>query len=233
MKSKKIEINGIEITIIEKKIKKLYIRISPKDAAVNVSVPLHISYEQAKNFIEKNMNWIAERQAEVLKRIKKRIRYESGDVILFFGNSFTLQIVSDEKNSVEEAGDVIFLKTPYIDNYEHKRTVMHNWYRQELKLKASKAFLHWEKTTGLKPSEWKIRDMKTRWGSCSISGRRISLNLQLAALPYNCLEYVVLHELVHLKEANHGNKFEAILYQYMPEWKSIHDKMSKINACLI
>jgi len=93
------------------------------------------------------------------------------------------------------------------------------WYRPILKAKIAEQLPALEAQTGLYCSEWRVKDMKTRWGSCNITKKRIWLNLKLVQYPPECLEYVILHELIHLKVPNHSADFYAELDQYMPDWQ--------------
>ena len=93
------------------------------------------------------------------------------------------------------------------------------WYRPILKAKIAELLPALEAQTGLYCSEWRVKDMKTRWGSCNITKKRIWLNLKLVQYPPECLEYVILHELIHLKVPNHSADFYAELDQYMPDWQ--------------
>ena len=108
-------------------------------------------------------------------------------------------------------GELYTLDTP-VENLKE-------WYRPILKAKIAELLPALEAQTGLYCSEWRVKDMKTRWGSCNITKKRIWLNLKLVQYPPECLEYVILHELIHLKVPNHSADFYAELDQYMPDWQ--------------
>ena len=98
--------------------------------------------------------------------------------------------------------------------------------REALAARITELLPKWESITGLYADSWHIRNMTSRWGSCNILKKRMCFNLQLAARPNDCLEYVILHELAHLKEAGHGPKFKAILDFYMPDWRDVRKKLN-------
>ncbi|MBM4429504.1 MAG: M48 family metallopeptidase, partial [Chloroflexi bacterium] len=100
-----------------------------------------------------------------------------------------------------------------------RQRVLDEWYRERLRELVPPLLARWESTLGVRSAEWRIRKMKTRWGSCSLKARRIWLNLKLAKKPEACLEFIVVHELLHLIERGHGARFRALLDRYLPDWR--------------
>ena len=111
---------------------------------------------------------------------------------------------------------------PAVDN-------LNEWYRPILKERIALLLPGLEAQTDLYCSEWRVKDMKTRWGSCNITKKRIWLNLKLIQYPPECLEYVILHELIHLRVPNHSAAFYAELDRYMPDWKTRRDMLNQRN----
>ena len=123
------------------------------------------------------------------------------------------------KKSIPLWGELYMLDTP-VENLKE-------WYRPILKAKIVELLPALEAQTGLYCSEWRVKDMKTRWGSCNTTKKRIWLNLKLVQYPPECLEYVILHELIHLKVPNHSADFYAELDQYMPDWQMCRKILNK------
>jgi predicted metal-dependent hydrolase len=109
---------------------------------------------------------------------------------------------------------------------EQRGRWVNEWYREQLKEKIQKYLPKWEAITGLYPSSWQTKYMTTRWGTCNTKTGKIWFNLQLAKKPVECLEYVILHELVHLKVKNHGPDFVAMMDLHMPYWRDVRKNLN-------
>ena len=177
-----IQIKGENIRVEKKKIKNLYLRISPADGAIRISAPERMSIKQIENFVLDKWDWI-----QTTRERLDRVREEKS----------ASQLTEDEKQAQKEACKKKLLEV------------------------LPQVIRKCERITGLHALEWKLRDMKTRWGSCNIQKKRIWLNIKLAAYPRECLEYVVIHELVHLRVPGHGKEFWAYMDRFFPEWKRV------------
>ena len=182
-----IQIKGENIRVEKKKIKNLYLRISPADGAIRISAPERMSIKQIENFVLDKWDWI-----QTARERLDRVREEKS----------ASQLTEDEKQAQKEA------------------------YKKKLLEVLPQVIQKCERITGLHALEWKLRDMKTRWGSCNIQKKRIWLNIQLAAYPQECLEYVVTHELVHLLVPGHGKEFWAYMDRFFPEWRRVRKELN-------
>ena len=182
-----IQIKGENIRVEKKKIKNLYLRISPADGAIRISAPERMSIKQIENFVLDKWDWI-----QTTRERLDRVREEKS----------ASQLTEDEKQAQKEA------------------------YKKKLLEVLPQVIQKCERITGLHALEWKLRDMKTRWGSCNIQKKRIWLNIQLAAYPRECLEYVVTHELVHLLVPGHGKEFWAYMDRFFPEWRRVRKELN-------
>lgn len=182
-----IQIKGENIRVEKKKIKNLYLRISPADGAIRISAPERMSIKQIENFVLDKWDWI-----QTARERLDRVREEKS----------ASQLTEDEKQAQKEA------------------------YKKKLLEVLPQVIRKCERITGLHALEWKLRDMKTRWGSCNIQKKRIWLNIQLAAYPRECLEYVVTHELVHLLVPGHGKEFWSYMDRFFPEWRRVRKELN-------
>ena len=182
-----IQIKGENIRVEKKKIKNLYLRISPADGAIRISAPERMSIKQIENFVLDKWDWI-----QTIRERLDRVREEKS----------ASQLTEDEKQAQKEA------------------------YKKKLLEVLPQVIRKCERITGLHALEWKLRDMKTRWGSCNIQKKRIWLNIQLAAYPRECLEYVVTHELVHLLVPGHGKEFWSYMDRFFPEWRRVRKELN-------
>lgn len=217
-----VKISGLQIEVIRKKnLKNLYIRVNPPEGDVTVSVPMGFPNEEIRLFVLKKLPEITKirRKMNLQPRQSKR-EYISGESCYLWGKPYRLQIVpGGRRYLIEKTPTKIIMTVPEEATTEDKERALTEWYRSELKRVLETVFINCKKKTGIDAEEAKIKKMKTRWGTCNIEKRRIWVNLQLVKKPPECLEYVVIHELVHLLEKNHTNRFNALINEYYPTWK--------------
>lgn len=216
-----IEISGIKIEIQKKNIKNLHLVVVPPDGKVRVSAPMHLSDESITMFVRTKLGWIKKQQEKFKKQPRQSEReYVSGETLYVFGRQYFLRVdYSYKGNSLVLEGNEAILTVRKESTSKQREAFVNEWYRNLLKEKIKIYLPKWEKTTGLYCDSWQTKYMTTRWGTCNTTTRKIWLNLQLAKKPIECLEYVILHELAHLKIRNHSKDFVEILDQYMPFWR--------------
>ena len=228
----KIEISGIEIEIQRKKVKHLRLVVAPPDGRVRVSVPPHISDETVRDFVSSKIDWIKrqrERFAEL--PIEPRREYVSGETISVFGQRYILRVEhGGKKNSLILSGNEAVLTVRGESTAKQREAFLNEQYRALLKEKIAICLPKWEERTGLRADFWQVKNMTTRWGTCNVSARRIWINLELAKKPIECLEYVILHELAHLRVYNHGKDFAAIMDQHMPNWREVKKRLNELGV---
>lgn len=216
-----IQISDIPVEIIKKNIKNMHLAVLPPDGKVRVSAPLSMSDESITMFVRMKLGWIRAQQEKFRSQPRQSEReYVSGETVYVWGKQYFLRVeYSNKGNHLELSGDKAILTVRKESTAKQRENFVNEWYRQLLKAAVEKYLPKWEQITGLKCSSWQSKYMTTKWGTCNISTRKIWLNLQLAKKPIECLEYVILHELAHLKVKNHGPEFVQILDQYMPYWR--------------
>lgn len=217
-----LEIGKISITITRKRnLKNLYIRIYPPDGEVGVSAPASLSTEDITQFVLKKMPSITKTREKMLtqNRQSKR-RYVSGEAHYLWGKPYRLQVVHDgTKRSIAKMPKKIVMTVPEDATEDQREKLMTEWYRKEIKRALPAVTKRCEQRMSLHADEYRVKNMKTKWGTCNISERRIWINLQLVKKAPECLEYVVTHELVHLLERNHTHRFHALVEQFYPTWR--------------
>lgn len=215
-----IDIDGIPIEIIRKPIKGVNLRIYP-DGFVKVSAPLKYSERLLKNYLKEKSPWIQKQRARLaVTHIPQEQKIETGASIPFKGKNYLLILEEQHGPShIEIKEEIIYLFLPPHTSALKKEAIVERWYRQEMNSIVPTLINYWQKIIGVKPSQWGIKKMKTRWGSCNTRTHRIWLNLNLIKKHPKCLEYVLVHELIHLLEASHNQRFYALMNQFMPEWQ--------------
>ena len=217
------EIAGIPFKIIRKDIKNMHLYVKPPDGHVEVSAPWHLSEESVLMFVRTRLGWIRKQQEKFLSQPRQTERqYVSGETMYIWGKQYFLQIeYSNKGNSVALSGDSVILTVRKESTAKQRENYVNEWYRSQLKKEIEKRLPKWEARTGLYCSSWQTKYMTTKWGTCNTQTGKVWLNLQLAKKPFECLDYVILHELAHLRVRNHGAEFVAILDEHMPYWREI------------
>lgn len=220
---KQIIINGITIDLEKKKIKNMYLRILPPDGKVHISAPIQMKEEYIREFVTAKLEWIVNQQIRMQQRhVQTGIEYESGDEVLVWGEKYFLAVKeSCTRNTVKINGWDIILSVKGESTASQRKKIIDDWYRKMLIEELPHLIAKWEKIIGVNSSGFHIRDMKTRWGTCNVRTGNICFNLQLAKKPIRCVEYVVVHELVHLLERSHNYIFKNYMDQFLPNWRSI------------
>ena len=215
-------IKDISVKIKRKQnVKNLYIRVSPPMGDVEVSSPMSIGDDEIELFLLKRMSEIS----KVRKRMQEQERqskreYVSGESHYLWGKPYRLQVIHQGgKIGINKIPGKIIMTIPENANREAREKIMNNWYRKELTRVLESFIPDCEEKTKVKINEYKIKNMKTKWGTCNIDKKRIWINLQLVKKPMECLEFVLIHELVYLIEKNHTNKFYALVEEFYPIWK--------------
>lgn len=225
MQAYKLRVGNEEIDVQRKRIKHLYLGVSRDDGRLKVSAPLRVSDAALAAFVLSKQHWINKQRTNLralqVKSAHAELQYVSGEPHFYRGDRYHLNVIH-EKSSPR----VAIRDNQYLDIYIHestskdqRRKLLSQWYRHELKQLVPPLIEKWQPVMGVKVKEWQIKQMKTRWGSCNIAAQRIWLNLELIKKPAICLEYVVVHELVHLLESSHNARFKSYMDRFMPNWR--------------
>lgn len=211
-------LDGINIKVEKKQIKNIYIRIKPPNGEVILSAPVGMNNEDILVFAVSKIEWIKNHQQKY-KNYKEQ-QFVTGEKIMLWGNSYNL-FVAEGRECVLKSDDSIIIYTNKDSSLQHRVDLMNGFYKKELSAKMTEYVPLCESKTGLKANCFRIRNMKTRWGSCNPSAKRIWLSSALAQKPVCCLEYVIIHELCHFIEPNHGAKFKSLMDKFYPQWREI------------
>lgn len=216
-----IVVSNISVEVNRKNIKNMHLAVLPPDGRVRVSAPTQLTDEAITMFVRAKLGWIKKQQEKFQQQPRQSERqYVSGETLYVWGKQYFLQMEYSYKgNALTLSGDKAILTVRKESSPKQRGSFVNEWYRSLLKQEVAKYLPKWEKTTGLYCSSWQSKYMTTKWGTCNPTSKKIWLNVQLAKKPIECLEYVILHELAHLKVHNHGPEFTAILDQYMPYWR--------------
>ena len=216
-----INLGNINIDIIAKDIKNVHLAVLPPLGRVRISAPKRMNLETIRMFAITKLSWIKRQQSKMLKQEREGVKnYVNRESHYFLGKRYLLKVVeSNHKPSVLLNHSTIVLNVRTNSSSEQRQIILQEWYRNQLKEVSSKMIKKWEKKINVEVAELAIRRMKTRWGSCNQQSKKINLNLELAKKPLQCLEYIIVHEMVHFLERKHSKKFISYMNKFLPNWK--------------
>lgn len=232
VKSALIKIGELDIHLTRKDIKNLHISVMPPDGQVRVSAPDAMTNTAIRMAVIHRIPWIRRQQAAFAKQERQSTReMVNGETHYLWGRRYRLEVIEldDLKSQTVKlkSGKLILTVNKGLSD-EVKIKLLSEYYRGRLKARAPDLIDKWSKKTDVTINSWQIQKMKTKWGSCNIESGNIRLNLDLAKKPLPCLEYIILHELLHFKERQHNDRFKALLDIYMPDWRSRRDLLNQM-----
>ena len=225
-----IEVDGLIVNVVRKNIKNLHLAVYPPEGRIRVAAPLRLDDEAVRLVVISRLAWIKRQQTKFKEQERQTVReYVSGESHYFKGARYRLNVILQDA-----PGKVVVRNKQFIDLYvrptsttEQRQRVMMAWYRNYLKEAIPSLIAQWEKVLGVTVAEWSIKQMKTRWGTCNIEAGCILLNLELAKKSPHCLEYIVVHEMIHLLERLHNDRFRALMNHFLPQWQLIRDELNR------
>ena len=227
MKEKTLDAGGIRFRVSRRRIRNINLYVKPPDGRVEISAPLGVSDETIAAFVRQKAAWIRSKQAALRERIPRPPRrWASGETLFLWGREYLLRVEEGKWSLRPEGEEILFTVKPG-STAEEREAWIREWYRDCMIRRTEILLPAWSERTGLVPSSWQTKYMKTRWGSCNTVTGKIWLNPRLAAKPPECLDYVILHELAHLRVRDHGPDFRAILDRFMPGWKEIRRRLNR------
>jgi len=228
-----MNIDGLEIEVERKPIKNMHLSVYPPDGRVHLSVPDYLTEGDARSYVISKWEWIEKQQADIEAQARQTKReYVSGENHFFFGVRYLLAVIytTSGANSIEVRGNTMTMRIRKGSTLERRAELMTEWYREQLKEYIGPLVERWAEKLEEQDITWQVKEMKTMWGSCGVKRRALLFNLELARVPKECIEYVVVHELTHLKVQNHNKVFEALLTQRLPGWRSLRTQLNEFIA---
>jgi predicted metal-dependent hydrolase len=225
-----ITVSGIEVQVVRKAIKNLHLGVYPPHGRVRVAVPLAVPDQSVRLAVIGKLGWIKRRQArfEAQERQSRR-EMVSGESHYVWGRRYRLDVTHyiGTPSVCLRNNTTMDLHVRPRATRENREATLYRWYRQLLRDEIPKLIAKWQPLLQANVADWGIKKMKTRWGTCNKTGRRIWLNLELAKKSPSCLEYVLVHELVHLLEPRHNDRFRGYMDRLMPHWRIYRDELNR------
>lgn len=228
----KITVSNLEIFIDRKEIKNLHIGVYPPHGKIRVATPLGLNDEAVRLAVISKLAWIKKQREAFLNQPRQSKReMVTGESHYLFGKRYLLDVIHrNGKHEIVKQHARLELYVKKGTTTENRIKVLEEFYRTHLKNKLARVVTKWEEAIGVKLSSWKIQKMKTKWGSCTIESGRVLFNLELAKVPPECIEYIVVHELLHLKERHHNDNFKALMEHHLNDW---HSRKEQLKMCRI
>lgn len=209
------------VEVVRKSIKSLRLVVYRATGKVRIAVPLRVSEAEVLQVVTARLDWIRRQQEKFAQHVHPApLEYVTGEVHPFQGRHFRLNVVEQIGTPrVIQHEDSLEMQVRPNSDTAQRAAVLSAWYRTQLQAQIPALIAHWQPIMGVQVGEWRIKQMKTKWGTCNTRVHRIWLNLELAKYLPACLEYVVVHEMTHLLEPSHNARFKALMDQFMPNWR--------------
>ena len=227
-----LRVRDLDVQVVRKAIKNLHVAVYPPEGHVRVAAPEHLDDEAVRLAVIDKLAWIR-RQRQTLQAQPRQSEREmvNGESHYVWGRRYRLQI--DEREDVRpgvtltSGGKLRLTVRPEADRKDREKLVA-GWYRKQLRAEAKPRISEWAEKLDVDVRDWRIRKMRTKWGSCNPEAGRIWLNVELAKKAPQCLDYIIVHELIHLIERQHSARFEQLLDEVMPNWRTYRDELYRL-----
>ena len=225
-----IQVGEISIDIVKKDIKNLHLGVYPPDGRVRIAAPLRLKDDAIRVFAVSKLAWIKKKQANYRAQERQSKReYVSRESHYYEGKRYLLKVIYQDAPPCVEIRNKTHIDL-YVRpgaNREQRKKVMTEWYRAQLKKKIPDIVEQWQKVIEVNVDDWGVKQMRTRWGTCNQKAKRIWINLELAKKPTHCLDFIVVHEMVHLLEKNHNDQFKAYMDEFIPQWRKYKEELNQ------
>jgi predicted metal-dependent hydrolase len=225
-------LDAIPVEVEYRKVKNLRLTVYPPEGRVKVAAPFGMTAEYIKNFAASKFEWVKEQRKRILDNSKKQKAKESpslknNSTVYVWGQAHELELVELQghpKIKIEDGRMIMYVRPGF--TRAKRQDLLDKWYRKTLKESAPQIIEKWEKRIGVEVKKLFVRKMKSHWGSCNRENQTLRLNSELVKRSPVCLEYVIVHEILHFFEKGHNQDYYRLLNKHIPDWKTIRKKMN-------
>ena len=227
-----IQLGNIDIEVVQKDIKNVHLSVYPPNGRVRIAAPLHLDLDTIRIYSISKLAWIKRQQAKLKNQKREAPRlFINRESHYFLGRRYMLKVIEGTgKHQILVKARSIEMHVHAGTSVENRQKLMDDFYRTHLKAISATLIKKWQSILKVHVKAYGIKRMSTKWGTCNEKAGRIWLNLALAKKPIEYIEYVVLHELVHLKERKHNERFVAYLDKHMPNWRHLKEELNKLGV---
>jgi predicted metal-dependent hydrolase len=225
-----IELGDLAVNVVRKNIKNVHLSVYPPAGNVRISAPLRMNLDTIRVFAISKLDWIRHQQQKLRNQVRETPReYIDRESHYLWGKRYLLNLIeTDAPPQLELQHDCILLRVRPGADIIKKRAIVDEFYRQQIAAAIPPLITKWERLMGVSVASFTVRKMKTKWGSCTPALQTIRFNLELAKKPAECLEYVIVHEMVHLLEPSHNYRFIALMDSFMPKWRFYQAELNRL-----
>ena len=227
---KTLDLGEISVDVIQKDIKNVHLSVHPPTGRIRIAAPEHMAMSKIKVFAISKMSWIRKQQEKLLAQPRETKReYLERESHHLWDRRYLLNVTeSDAQPRVTLKHTQIELQVRKGTSETKRRDIIEEWYREQLKAAVPELLEKWQPLMGVEVEHIYVQRMKTKWGGCNPSTQAIRLNTELAKKPKECLEYILVHEMVHLLEPTHNQRFRDLMDQFMPQWQHHRNLLNQL-----
>ena len=225
-----IHIGELSIQVTRKAVKNVHLSVHPPDGRVTLVVPSATRLEVARAYAISKLSWIRRQQRTLAEQARETPRQFTGrESHYVWGRRYLLNVTErDAKPSVTLDHRRITLAVRPGTDFAHRQRIMHGWHKALLHEAVRPLLEKWTAKLGVKVAAYFLQRMKTRWGSCNHEAKHVRFNTELVKKPKDLLEYVAVHELVHLIEPTHSERFIMLLQANYPNWREARTELNEL-----
>jgi predicted metal-dependent hydrolase len=226
----RVQLGEIAVDVVKKDIKNIHLSVYPPTGKVRISAPLRMDIDTIRVFAISRLGWIKQQQQKLREQEREPPReYLDRESHYVWGKRYLLEVIEkDAGPEVDLRHSKILLRVRPGSGEDKKQAILDGWYRDQVKIAVGPLIAKWEPLLGVRVGDFSVRKMKTKWGSCSHGPGTIRLNTELAKKPRECLEYILVHEMVHLLEPTHNSRFVALMDRFMPRWEIYRENLNRL-----
>jgi len=224
-----LNLGEISVDVVFKAIKNVHLSVYPPSGRVRISAPERMNLNTIRIFAISKLDWIKRQQTKLQGQERETPReYLERESHYLWGRRYLLQVVEVvAAPGVELAPRTLVLRVRPQATEEKKEAIVAHFYREQIRAAVPALIEKWTRLMDVKVERLYVQQMKTKWGSCNPRARAIRLNTELAKKPQHCLEYILVHELVHFFELHHGDRFVSFMDKFMPQWRLHKDELNR------
>jgi predicted metal-dependent hydrolase len=226
---KRFKLGDIAVDVVLKDIKNVHLSVYPPTGRVRISAPMRMSLDTIRVFAISKLGWIKQQQQKLRGQERETPReYLNRESHHVWGKRYLLKVVEEDgAPNVELKHSKMILRVGPGADHDAKQAIVARWYREQIRVAVPDLIARWEPVIGVTVKQVFVQKMKTKWGSCNPASRSIRLNTDLAKKPRECLEYILIHEMVHLLERHHNDRFKEYMDRFMPSWRHRRDELNR------
>lgn len=225
-----IQLGDIAVDVVRKDIKNIHLSVHPPTGRVRIAAPERMKLDTIRVFAIAKLGWIKQQQKKLREQERETPReYLNRESHYVWGRRYLLKLIEqDGPPRIELKPNKLILRSRQGTNEEMKEAALNGWYRAQLKDAIPPLLEKWQRLMRVEVAGFFVQRMKTKWGSCNKERGTIRVNSELAKKPPECLEYIVVHELVHLLERTHNQRFIKLMDRFMPKWQFYRDNLNRL-----